>query len=94
MDKIRVLRKSLVFSALSDDELGELAALVVPRRLDEGEFAFWEGDAPDWFYLVAEGRVKAVKHSTSGKEFIIAFFGQGEMFGEGQCGSGCNQPLD
>ena len=31
---------------------------------------------------MAEGRVKVVKHSSSGKEFIIAFFGPGEMFGE------------
>jgi CRP/FNR family transcriptional regulator len=32
--------------------------------------------------MVVEGRVKVVKHSSLGKEFIIAFFGPGEMFGE------------
>jgi CRP/FNR family transcriptional regulator len=32
--------------------------------------------------MVAEGRVKVVKHSSLGKEFIIAFFGPGEIFGE------------
>jgi len=64
------------------DELTELSALVVPRSFEPGEFVFWEGDTPEWFYLVAEGRVKVVKHSSSGKEFIIAFFGPGEMFGE------------
>ena len=46
------------------------------------EFIFWDGDAPEWFYIIAEGRVKVVKHSSLGKEFIIAFFGSGEMFGE------------
>lgn len=35
-----------------------------------------------WFYIVAEGRVKILKHSSLGKEFVIAFFGPGEMFGE------------
>ena len=81
-DKAEVLRQSLIFSSLSRDELAELSALVVPRSFESGEFVFWEEDAPEWFYLVAEGRVKVVKHSSSGKEFIIAFFGPGEMFGE------------
>ena len=46
------------------------------------EFIFWDGDAPEWFYIVAEGKVKVLKHSSLGKEFIIAFFGPSEMFGE------------
>ncbi len=46
------------------------------------EFIFWDGDAPDWFYIIAEGKVKVLKYSSSGKEFITAFFGSGEMFGE------------
>jgi len=82
IDRIEVLKQSLIFSGLGEKELAELAALVVPRSLESGEFVFWEGDPPEWFYLVAGGRVKVVKHSSSGKEFIIAFFGPGEMFGE------------
>ncbi len=80
--KAEVLRQSLIFSSLSEEELAELAALAVERSYAPGEFIFWEGDVPEWFYLVAEGRVKVVKHSSLGKEFIIAFFGTGEMFGE------------
>ena len=32
--------------------------------------------------MVRRGRVKVLKHASSGKDFIIAFFGPGEMFGE------------
>src|SRR4030042_1155847 len=78
----RKRKQSFVFSKLSDSELTELAAFAFERSFPAGEFIFWEGDAPDWFYIVAEGQVKALKHSSSGKEFIIAFFGPGEMFGE------------
>ena len=46
------------------------------------QFVFWDGDAPERFYVITEGSVKVVKHSSLGKEFIIAFFGPGEMFGE------------
>jgi CRP-like cAMP-binding protein len=81
-DKSPVLRQSPIFSGLNEDELAQLAALAVERRFAPGKSIFWEGDQPDRFYLVAEGRVKILKHSSLGKEFVIAYFGPGEMFGE------------
>jgi CRP-like cAMP-binding protein len=77
-----VLKRSPIFSALSQDELAELSASAIERSYKPGEFVFWEGDAPEWFYVVAEGRVKVLKQSAAGKEFIVAFFGPGEMLGE------------
>lgn len=81
-EKAEALKRSLIFSGLEEAELAELARLAILRRLEPGEFAFWEGDSPEGFYTVVEGRIKIVKHSTLGREFIIAFFGPGEMFGE------------
>ena len=81
-NKTQIMKNSSIFSGLSDDEIAELAGLAVDRSLVPNEFVFWDGDAPEWFYIVAEGKVKVLKHSSSGKEFIIAFFGPGEMFGE------------
>ncbi len=71
-----------MFSILNEEELAELAVLAVERSFASGQFIFWEGENPDWFYLVCEGRVKILKQSSSGKEFIVAFFVPGEMFGE------------
>lgn len=81
-DRAQILGQSLIFSSLNDNELADLAGLAIERAFKPGEFIFWEGDVPDRFYMVAEGRVKVIKHSTLGKEFIIAFFGPGEIFGE------------
>jgi len=78
----QLLKRSFIFSESSEEELAELAGLAARRSFVPGEFVFWEGDAPDSFYIVIEGRVKVLKHSSLGKEFIIAFFGPGEMFGE------------
>ena len=78
----QILKKSLIFSSLRDDELSELAKLAVEHSFAPNEFIFWDGDEPEWFYIVAEGRIKVLKHSSSGKEFVIAFFGPGEVFGE------------
>ncbi|MCK4222355.1 MAG: Crp/Fnr family transcriptional regulator [Dehalococcoidia bacterium] len=77
-----ILRQSSIFSSLTPDELAELAGLAVERSLAPGEFVFWDGDAADRFYMVAEGRVRVLKASSLGKEFTIAFFGPGDMFGE------------
>jgi len=81
-DKVQVLEQSFIFSTLNNHELAELASLAIERSFVPDEFIFWDGDTPDWFYIVAEGKIKVFKHSSSGKDFIIAFFGPGEMFGE------------
>jgi CRP/FNR family transcriptional regulator len=80
--RAEILKRSLLFSSLNERELAGLSQLAIERSFKPGEFVFWEGDAPDRFYMVAEGRIKVLKHSSLAKEFIIAFFGLGEMFGE------------
>jgi len=80
--KAEILKGALIFSGLNDAELAELGGLAVERSFDSGEFVFWEGDRPDSLYIMAEGKIKVLKHSSLGKEFVIAFFGPGEMFGE------------
>ncbi len=81
-DKAELLKKVPLFSVLGQPELRDLAGLAVARSVKAGEFIFWEGDAPTWFYILLRGEVKVVKHSSLGKEFIVAFFGPGEMVGE------------
>jgi len=80
-DKYAILKKSLIFSCLTDDELIELSKIINKHSLRSGEHVFWEGDTPNYFYIVAKGKIKVFKHASSGKEFIIAFLGPGEMVG-------------
>ena len=80
--RTELLKKSLLFSSLKEDEINELSTLATERGFKTGEFVFWEGDTANYFYIVVEGRIKIIKHSSLGKEFIIAFFDPGEMFGE------------
>lgn len=82
INRAQILKQSLIFSELEDDELVEMARLCIEKHLSAGEFAFWEDDLPDWFYLLAKGKIKVIKHSSTGKDFIIAFFEPGEIFGE------------
>ena len=80
--RVEVLKRALIFSSLNEGELVKLSLLTATRSFGPGEYVFWEGDAPDYFYIVVEGRIKVLKHSSLGKEVILAFFGPGEMFGE------------
>ncbi len=80
--KTQVLKQSSVFSGLSEDDLAALADLATEYRFQPDEFVFWEGDEGNRFFVLAEGSIKVIKHSSQGKEFIIAFFGPVEMFGE------------
>jgi len=82
MDRAKILQQSLIFSSLNEEQLAELAAIAIEHSFMPGEFVFLDGDAPERFYIVQEGKVKVLKHSSLGKEFIIAFFSPGEMFGE------------
>jgi len=82
LDKLAILKQSLIFSGLATEEINEVARLCVEKRLTANEFVFFEGDNPDWFYILAQGQIKVIKQSSAGKDFIIAFFGPGEIFGE------------
>lgn len=81
-NKTQILKRSPIFNSLDDNELDQLTNLSVQKKFLPGDFIFWEGDIPQWFYVIAEGNVKVIKHSSLGREFIISFFGPGEMFGE------------
>jgi len=81
-NRAAILKRSLIFSGLNDGDLNALSKLAVGRSFKAGEFVFWEGDAPAHFFVVTSGRVKVLKHSSLGKEFVVAFFGPGDIFGE------------
>ncbi len=81
-DYASILKNSPIFSSLDEKELNELSTLFKEHRAVSNETIFWEGDPSEWFYILARGQIKVTKLSSQGKEMIIAFFGDGEMFGE------------
>lgn len=91
-EKTELFKQNVLFSALSDEEFLELTDLVKERRYSSGEIIFWEGDPPDWFYIVGQGRVKVAKYTSSGKELIVAMFNSGDSFGEVAVFDGVSYP--
>ncbi len=75
------IKKIDLFKNLSDDELKELRPYLVAAAYKKKEDIFTEGDQPEWFYIVAKGKVKITKLSHDGKEIILEVISPTDIFG-------------
>jgi CRP/FNR family transcriptional regulator len=82
MDRLQILKKSLFFSSLSESSLKEISRFFTEEKYQRDDYIFFEGDLPEWLYIVMEGRVKLLKHSDTGKDIILQIYSPGDMFGE------------
>lgn len=82
MDRLEILKKSSFFSSVSEATQKEISRLLTEEKYQRDDYIFFEGDTPEWFHIVKEGKVKLVKHSDTGKDVILQIFVPGDMFGE------------
>ncbi len=79
-ERIRTLRRCLVFRDLSLSETAELASHAIPGFCQRGGSIFREGDPADFAYIVHDGLVRVHKTSPrSGKKFTFAILAEGEI---------------
>ena len=82
MERLVILKKSLFFSSLAEAAQREISRLFMEEKFQKDDYVFFEGDLPEWLFIVNEGKVKLVKHSDTGKDVILQIFVPGDMFGE------------
>lgn len=82
MENKDILKKSLLFSGLPEEHLGEVAAIAVRRQLAKGETLFGDGEPATGFYLLAAGSMKLCKVSPDGREKVLHFVHPNETFAE------------
>jgi CRP/FNR family transcriptional regulator, dissimilatory nitrate respiration regulator len=82
METSAILKKSLLFSGLDDENLAEVAAIAGRRTFVKGESLFAEGEPATGFYLLARGGMKLCKVSPDGREKVLHFVHPGETFAE------------
>jgi CRP-like cAMP-binding protein len=61
-----------LFSALTPEERGQLAAFASPHRFSAGETLFFEGDPCPGLWVIGSGTVKITKTSPAGREIMLA----------------------
>jgi ATP-binding cassette subfamily B protein len=76
------LKGIAVLSGLGDPLLAEMATRFVTERYPEGRRVIHEGDPGDKFYIVARGKVAALRRGTDGAEQRLGVMEDGDHFGE------------
>jgi CRP/FNR family transcriptional regulator, cyclic AMP receptor protein len=62
------------------------------KSFSQSEVVFGEGEKANFLPVVLTGKVKMVRYPENGKEFIVGFFGNGEMFAIPPAFDGKNYP--
>lgn len=76
-----VIARLPLFQRVGPDDRQRVAAGSQLRTFARGEEIFTEGEAPETFVIVLEGRAKIYKHLPNGKEIIVQVFGVGDLLG-------------
>ena len=83
-----------LFQGLPENQLLELADIVVDTVFHRDQAIFSEGDEGTGLYVLVTGRVKIFKLSADGKEQILHIFDNGEPFGEVAVFAGMHFPAN
>jgi CRP-like cAMP-binding protein len=81
-EMIVLLRGVPAFSTLAEEDLAQIADVIVPRSFGSGEVVFREDDEGNTCYIVRSGQARAVREHSDGRSITLATFGPGEIFGE------------
>jgi CRP-like cAMP-binding protein len=76
------LRKQILFSDLTDAELGMMAQKIVVESYEKGKSIFKEGEPTKGLYLVKSGRVEISKNTPDGWKQTLALLTENHIFGE------------
>ena len=71
MDPTGILLQTPIFRDLSAPDVEELRPHLIERRYTRGQTIWLEGDPADALVVLAEGQLKAHRHSADGREVIV-----------------------
>ncbi len=80
-DKLE-LKKQILFSDLTDAELGMIAQKIVTENYPKGKPIFKEGEPTKGIYLVKSGKVEISKNTADGWKQTLAILTENHIFGE------------
>ncbi len=92
IDKKEILKKSPLFSGLTDQEIGQIEAIGITKKYVKGELIFSEGEKATGFFVNLSGQVKVYKLSADGREQILHIISPAEAFAEAALFTGSTYP--
>jgi len=83
-----ILRRSSAFKFLSDEHFAALEPLLQEEHYDFGDVIVRQGDPADSFYIMTNGRARALKVKDDGEEIPLGVLKPGDSFGEAALADG------
>src|ERR1035437_1368514 len=81
-NRFSTLRKTVLFSELSEQELNYIAERAAVRHFEAGQLVFSEGGACPGLWIIETGKGRIYKSSPSGREQVLAIEGPGSSVAE------------
>lgn len=79
--RLRILRGVPFFHSLGDEALEQVNSLFKERGFAPGETLYFMGDPAHHLFVVAEGRVRLLRHTAGGKQVMLDLLVPGDFFG-------------
>jgi sigma-B regulation protein RsbU (phosphoserine phosphatase) len=76
------VRYNVLFETLPDSAFHTIKEKLVERHFAAGDVIFEDDAEGEELFMIAAGRVKIMKKSREGKEYLIALLHEGDFFGE------------
>src|SRR5919109_4532048 len=77
-----IVRRSSAFRFLSDEHFSALEPLLQEEHYDFGDAIVTQDDPADSFYVLTQGRARALKIKADGEEIPLGVLKPGDSFGE------------
>ena len=79
--RLKILSQVPFFAGLAAEEIEAINQLFREQGFSAGESIYYAGDPARRLYVVADGRVKLLRHTESGKDVTLEVLTPGEFFG-------------
>src|SRR5512141_2767409 len=79
--RLRIIGRLPFFTHLPTDSISKINTLFHDPDVSTDERIYFEGDEAGHLYLVAMGKVKLVRNTTSGREVLLDILHGGDYFG-------------
>lgn len=82
MSNIEYVKKISFFSTIDDETADKIGNLIIEKKYKKNKVIFNEGETAEAVFFVKKGKVKISKNTSDGKEHIIHFMIDGDIFAE------------
>ena len=79
---VEILKKVPLFWDLANEQLAVLSSVFRQKSYPLGSFIIAEGSSGDTLFVLNRGAAKVTRESEDGREVILAFLREGDIFGE------------